>query len=84
LKRFMAVLFAEDCRQDDERMSKKDKISIAHTDDFAAVEMELTNALEILDGANARVESLLREQKQPETEVAPMAADAETASPKEA
>lgn len=49
-------------------MSKKDKVTIARTDDFAEVEAELSSAMEMLDGANARIESLLQEQKKPETE----------------
>lgn len=43
-------------------MSKKDKIIISRSDDFAEVDEELSAAIEGLDDANARVEDLLREQ----------------------
>jgi len=60
-------------------MSKKDKVTIARTDDFAEVEAELSSAMEMLDNANARVESLLLEQKKPEAgELFPTDNDAET------
>ena len=44
-------------------MAKKDKVTLSRTDDFAEVEAELASALELLDGANTRVETLLQEHK---------------------
>ncbi len=49
-------------------MAKKSKVNISRTDDFAEVETELASAMEELDDANARIESLLREQHGPEAE----------------
>jgi hypothetical protein len=49
-------------------MAKKDKVIISKTDDFAEVEAELASALELLDDANTRVETLLQEHKKTEPE----------------
>ena len=59
-------------------MSKKNKVTITRTDDFAEVETELASALENLDDANARIESLLREQRQPEDDDATETTESET------
>ncbi len=59
-------------------MSKKNKVTITRTDDFAEVETELASALENLDDANARIESLLREQRQPEGDDATETTESET------
>ncbi len=61
-------------------MSKKNKIAITRADDFAEVEDELASAIENLDDANARIESLLREQHQSEDEGATDPASTEGAS----
>lgn len=58
-------------------MTKSNKVKIAKTDDFAEVEAELANALELLDDANTRVEALLQEHKKTEPEETP----AESAEP---
>ncbi len=58
-------------------MAKNNKVKIAKTDDFAEVEAELANALELLDDANTRVEALLQEHKKAEPEETP----AESAKP---
>ncbi|MCK5862412.1 MAG: hypothetical protein KAH38_07995 [Candidatus Hydrogenedentes bacterium] len=49
-------------------MSKKNKVTITSTDDFAEVEADLSSAMEMLDGANARIELLLQDQNKPEAE----------------
>lgn len=59
-------------------MAKKDKVTISRTDDFAEVEAELSSALEMLDSANTRVESLLQEHKEGESEETNDSAAAET------
>jgi hypothetical protein len=48
-------------------MSKKEKIQITRNDDYTEVDSELTQAMEALDQANFRIESLLEEQHRPET-----------------
>ncbi len=55
-------------------MSKKEKIAISRSDDFALVEEELNKAMESLDDANARIEVLLQSQQQPSAEAADQAA----------
>ncbi len=45
-------------------MSKKNKISITHTEDFSEIETELSNAMEGLDEANLRIEAMLKEHAQ--------------------
>ena len=57
-------------------MSKKEKVILARTNDFAEVEAELSSAMEMLDGANARIESLLQAQNKPEDEVDALPSDA--------
>jgi len=44
-------------------MAKKNKVTISRADDFAEVEAELSSAMEMLDNANTRVETLLQEHK---------------------
>lgn len=51
-------------------MAKKDKVTLSRTDDFAEVEAELASALELLDDANNRVETLLQDHKQTDAEEA--------------
>lgn len=49
-------------------MSKRDKIQITRNDDYEEVDNELTQAMEALDAANLRVETLLDDQLRPEAE----------------
>ncbi len=46
-------------------MSRKDKLSILRTEEFADVEDELSAALEQLESANNRVQALLESEKAP-------------------
>lgn len=46
-------------------MSKKDKIQITRTDDYAEMDGELTRAMEALDATNLRIEALLEDQLRP-------------------
>ena len=48
-------------------MSKKGKIQITRNDDYEEVDNELTLAMQALDVANQRVETLLDDQLRPET-----------------
>ena len=59
-------------------MAKKDKVTISRTDDFAEVEAELSSAMEMLDSANTRVETLLQEHKQSDADETSDAPAAET------
>ena len=58
-------------------MSKKNSVTIQFSDDFEAVDAELTAAMTALDGTNARIGELLAAEAPP----APEVAGAESAEP---
>lgn len=49
-------------------MPKKEKLNLQRTDDFYEVDNELTEAMDVLDSANARISSLLDEYHPAEDE----------------
>ncbi len=49
-------------------MSRKNKITITHTEDFSEIEAELSSAMENLDETNLRIETMLREHAKSDTE----------------
>ncbi len=49
-------------------MSKKDKITIMHTEDFSEIESELSSAMDQLDETNLRIEAMLQEHAKVESE----------------
>lgn len=44
-------------------MSRKDKISIIRSEEFASVEDELTAAVDLLENTNSRIQALLESER---------------------